>query len=145
VAEFDEKPIAAGIVFPFGETVRIWKVGWSGEHAECSPNNVLYWEAIKWAKVHGYRYFDFVWIDLRCAEALIRGETIPSRTAEEAMSFFKIGFGGQAVLVPETCCKFYHPLARFFLRSGGRRLLASEMATRAASRLWNKAGRGGEG
>lgn len=143
MAEFDKKPVSAAVVFTFGKTARIWKVGWAGDHPERCPNHVLYWEAIKWAKENGYRNFDFVWIDKKAAELVLRGETVPA-SSEHGMAFFKLGFGGKLVLVPDTYCKFYHPLGRFFIRFGGKKVLSWKGTARAANLLWGKIGSGGE-
>ncbi len=144
LVEYESNPISAVIAFPFGDTVRFWKVGWAGDHAKLSPNAALYWEVIKWSKENGYRFMDFVMIDVPSAKALLRGEIL-HMSATNGMSFFKIGFGGQALLLPEPYYKLYNPFAQLFVRWGGNQLLASKLAARAASLFWSRAGAGSEG
>ena len=136
LVEFDKTPVSAVITFPFGDTVRLWKIGWNGEHEKLRPNALLYWEVIKWSKQNGYRYFDFVWIDLESANKLHRGEAIqPDNT--NGMSFFKIGFGGQVILLPEQYLKFYNRLVQLLFRFGGRQLLASKWGTGIIRRIYH--------
>ncbi len=144
LVEYEGKPVSAVIAFPFGDTVRVWKMGWAGDHAKLGPNALLYWEVIKWSKENGYRFFDFVMLDVQSAKALLRGE-IPHSSSTSGMSFFKMGFGGQTLLLPDPYYKLYNPYAMFFARWGGNKLLASKLAARAASLFWRSAGEGSEG
>jgi lipid II:glycine glycyltransferase (peptidoglycan interpeptide bridge formation enzyme) len=59
IAFVEEQPIAALIVYRFGETVT-FMYGMSREvHREKMPNYLLQWEAIRWAKKMGCRFYDF--------------------------------------------------------------------------------------
>jgi len=136
LVEFDKTPVSAVITFPFGDTVRLWKIGWNGEHDKLRPNALLYWEVIKWSKQNGYRFFDFVWIDLESANKLLRGETLRTDNTN-GMSFFKIGFGGQVILLPEQYLKFYNRLVQLLFRFGGRQLLASKWGTGIIRRIYH--------
>ena len=58
IAEVEGEPVAAIIVFRFGE-VAYYLYGMSRElHREKMPNYLLQWEAIRWAKEAGCRWYD---------------------------------------------------------------------------------------
>jgi len=112
IAEFEKEIVASAFVVTFGDTVRVWKVGWSGAFSNLRPNHVLWWEIIKWAKLHGYHYFDFVGIDRTVAEAVLRNNPIPEKS-RHTPSFFKLRFGGQIILLPETYSYINNPILRW--------------------------------
>lgn len=47
-----------------------------GEFADRRPNDLVYWEAIRWATQHGFRCFDLVGIERELAEQLLHDEKI---------------------------------------------------------------------
>lgn len=107
------------IIFPFGDTVRAWKMGWNGRHEKVKPNQILFWEAIKWSKEHGYRYFDFVSIDRDIAELILKG--VHFSKIAKGSSFFKLMFGGEVSLLPYGYCYIYNPVfqiaySKFYLK-----------------------------
>ncbi len=119
----ENKPVAATMAFAFGNTLRVWKAGWSGEHATSRPNNVMYWEVIKWAKEKGFRYFDFVQIIPEHGKSLLQNEEISGPYA--GVTRFKIGYGGRLVALPDPLCQSYLPLPRRLLGFGGEHLLSN--------------------
>jgi len=88
------------IAIPFGDTVNLWKFGWSGKYAEYRPNDLLFWEIIKWSRVAGYRKVDLVNIDAGSAQEVIRYRNRPE-AIKKSSSFFKLGLGGDIVILPE--------------------------------------------
>jgi hypothetical protein len=142
VAEARGQAVCALLTFPFGDTVYAWKMGWAGNYAECSPNKMLFWEAIRWSKNNGYRWFDFVSIDRAFALTLQRGDPVDWASVEGPDNF-KFHFGAKPVLLPEPYYRFYHPLLRLWAWAGGARLLESpatgqyiaRLSTKLASRL----------
>ncbi|MDD4179511.1 MAG: peptidoglycan bridge formation glycyltransferase FemA/FemB family protein [Candidatus Margulisbacteria bacterium] len=58
IAYFEDKPIAAVIIFAFGK--RIWYMygASASEYRNVMPNHLLHWEVIKWAKDRGYKEYD---------------------------------------------------------------------------------------
>jgi lipid II:glycine glycyltransferase (peptidoglycan interpeptide bridge formation enzyme) len=58
IAFHEGKPVAAVIIFSFGE--RIWYMYGASASASRNvmPNHLLHWEVIKWAKAKGYRSYD---------------------------------------------------------------------------------------
>jgi peptidoglycan pentaglycine glycine transferase (the first glycine) len=136
VAELNGRVISALLTFPFGDTVRAWKIGWAGDQAKSSPNAMLYWEAIRWSKHNGYRYFDIVQIDESLARKLRQGDPV-DWTSVGGMSLNKLGFGASPFLLPEPYYRFYHPLLRIFAQAGGSKLIESPRVTRLLERFWS--------
>jgi lipid II:glycine glycyltransferase (peptidoglycan interpeptide bridge formation enzyme) len=59
LAEVDGAPVAGLILFHFGTTAWYF-YGMSREtHRDRMPSHLLQWEAIRWAKAHGSRTYDF--------------------------------------------------------------------------------------
>jgi lipid II:glycine glycyltransferase (peptidoglycan interpeptide bridge formation enzyme) len=137
IAELEGRAISAAVTFPFGETTRVWKIGWAGDHAKSFPNEMLYWEIIRWSKSNGYRFFDFVEIENGVARTLQRGEPVDWPSVG-GPTLFKIGFGGSAVLLPEPYYRFYTPLLRIFARAGGNKLIESSLVARLLGRIWGQ-------
>lgn len=137
IAELEGRVISAALTFPFGETVRLWKVGWAGDHAKSFPNEMLYWEIIRWSKSNGYRFFDFVDIENGVARTLQLGEPVDWPSVSGTTSF-KIGFGGRPVLLPHPYYRVYDPLLRICLQAGGRKLIESPIVARLLGRLWSR-------
>lgn len=51
--------VGGTLLVPFKDTVLMPWVGSLEEYFESRPNNLIYWEAIKWSIRHGFRFFDF--------------------------------------------------------------------------------------
>ena len=117
-----------------GKWARAWRVGWSGLHAEARPNELVYWEAIKWSKANGCRFFDIIGFDTGNARAILEGRVIPE-SERCGMSDCKLGFGGRVMLFPPGYCYFGNPLARSLYRSIGAPLLDSKFSKTFLPRL----------
>jgi peptidoglycan pentaglycine glycine transferase (the first glycine) len=111
VAEYENEPVAALLAIPFADTVRHVERAWSGEHGELRPNELLMWEAIKWAKSVGYRFVDPGGIKRYIAEAVLSGQPAPADASQTAQAF-KMKFGGRPVLDPVAYDWFYNPVLR---------------------------------
>lgn len=99
LAELDGEPLAGVLAIGFADTV-IYKMGaWGGARTGVHPNELAHWAAITWAHECGYRYYDFDGIDERAARAIVAGEQPPA-TARHGVTRFKLGFGGEVVLLP---------------------------------------------
>ena len=110
LAEHKGVVISGVLAIPFGRVFRAWKLGWSGSLGHFKPNQVLFWEMIKWAKKNGYALFDFVGIDRNAAESILDG-THFSKVARGS-SFFKLMFKGDIKLLPKAYFYIYNPLLR---------------------------------
>jgi hypothetical protein len=112
IAEKDGRPVSAALRLAFGDTVVCKKRGWSGEFGNLRPNEALEWAAILWAKDAGYRYYDFEGIPRSTAEAVLRGDGLPDENLQSPASY-KLGYGGEVRLLPDTLAYFSNPLVRW--------------------------------
>jgi lipid II:glycine glycyltransferase (peptidoglycan interpeptide bridge formation enzyme) len=112
LAEYRGEAVSALLLVPFADTVIAKKLGWAGLYACHRPNQLLFWEAIKWGKANGYRLFDLEGIDPTGAKAILAGEPLPE-SLRRTWTFFKLMFGGQVVLYPEAYDYVYNPLVRW--------------------------------
>jgi lipid II:glycine glycyltransferase (peptidoglycan interpeptide bridge formation enzyme) len=87
------------------------------------------WEAIQWAKRHGYRWFDFGGIDPATAKALLTDQGA-DEAASNGSDRAKISFGGSVHVFPPTVeliasapMRFAYDLARRSAR--GRRAVSA--------------------
>ena len=126
MAELGDEVLITLLVFAMGTWARAWRVGWSGRHPEARPNELVYWEAIKWAKSNGCHFFDIVGFDTGNARAILEGRVIPE-SERCGMSDWKLGFGGRVMLFPPGYCYFGNPVAQVLYRSIGAPLLDSKV------------------
>jgi lipid II:glycine glycyltransferase (peptidoglycan interpeptide bridge formation enzyme) len=134
VAEVEGKPVSAALRMAFGETVICKKRGWSGEFGNLRPNEALEWAAIQWAKDAGYRYYDFEGLPRRTAEAVLCGEPLPEENVQSPASY-KLGYGGDVRILPETLAYFSNPLIRWGHRVVYPRIASWPIMDRLANRL----------
>ena len=95
----------------FGKIVWAKRFGWSGAQRKRYPNEGLLWATMQWAKAQGYHWFDQDGVKWEAAEALANDEPIPE-SAKKSASYFKLGFGGQPLLLPEAHIYLYNPILR---------------------------------
>ena len=112
LAEFEGVPIAGMLAMTFGDTVVYKRGAWSGAEGARRPNEVMHWEAIRWAIRNGFRRYDFDGIEPEAARLALAGEKLTGDVAE-SVTRFKLGFGGDVVLLPETLSYLPNRLARF--------------------------------
>ncbi len=53
------RPVAAGLIIWFRETVEIPWASSIRDYNQFCPNNLLYWMALQYAVIHGFKRFDF--------------------------------------------------------------------------------------
>jgi len=111
LAEDDGEVVSAQLVAAFGDAVFAKQVGWSGQRGGRGPNEALDWATIKWAKSGGYKHYDLEGIDATAARALEHGQRLP-RVLRNTPTFYKLGWGGEARLLPPTYCYLFNPLLR---------------------------------
>jgi lipid II:glycine glycyltransferase (peptidoglycan interpeptide bridge formation enzyme) len=140
LVRYGDEIISAAFAFTVADTIRVWKVGWSGSNSEKEPNRWMWWEILKWAKAHGFITLDFVWVDTEDAKSISAGKR-SSRDFRDGTTFFKLGFGGTLHFPPPVQSKFFHPLARVAYNCGGAQVLASKSFRRVLARYWSAIGR----
>ncbi|XOU94125.1 MAG: lipid II:glycine glycyltransferase FemX [Candidatus Kerfeldbacteria bacterium] len=88
LAEFENKTLAANLVYFFGDTVTYVHGSSSNEYRNLMAPHLLQWQQIKDAKESNYKYYDF-------------GGIAPDGSAKEmawsGITRFKKGFGGHGV------------------------------------------------
>ena len=87
VALHKEKPIAGAIFLCFKDTVYYWSGASFIEYRSLSPNDLIQWEIIQWARANQYKYYDLV---------MIEQKQLPG------IAHFKLGFGGELVPIYEA-------------------------------------------
>ena len=122
MVERDNEVLITMLVIAMGHWARAWRIGWSGRCPEARPNELVCWEAIKWSKANGYRFFDMVGFDTGNARAILEGRAIPENELC-GMSDWKLGFGGQVLLPLDGYCCFGNPINHLLYRIIGMPLL----------------------
>jgi lipid II:glycine glycyltransferase (peptidoglycan interpeptide bridge formation enzyme) len=126
LVELRGEPISTGLIFTFGNTVRFWKYGWSGEETKKHPNQLLFWELIRWSKNNGFRYVDIVQVDPYVTDYLSLGLPITDELKTRRLygpTQFKIGFGGRVVKFSGPWFRFQNSMIRSFYRNFGSKLM----------------------
>jgi lipid II:glycine glycyltransferase (peptidoglycan interpeptide bridge formation enzyme) len=134
VAEFEGEPVSAQLVIPFGDTCRHMERPWSGAHENLRPNEIIEWEAVKWAKSAGYRFTDWEGIEAPVAAAVLSGAEVPDDPAYSA-SLFKVRFGGYVVVDPSSYDYVYNPVLRFGYRCIPAKVMRSAWVRRVLFRF----------
>ena len=111
-ATYNEEIVSTLLLVNFGDTVIYKKGGWTGNYKDLHPNELLHWEAIKWAKNQGYQYYDFEGILPEAAIAIQQEGTLPKQF-ESTLTRFKLGFGGDVTFYPIAFDIFYNPILRW--------------------------------
>jgi len=99
LAEYKGQVVSSLLIVPFGQTVVAKVLGWSGNHPKKRANDAAFWGAICWAKDHNYQYFDMEGIHRKSALAVLEGSSLPEER-RKSPDFFKLGYGGQVILMP---------------------------------------------
>jgi peptidoglycan pentaglycine glycine transferase (the first glycine) len=109
LAERNGEVLSGALVVGFGDSV-IYKMGaWSGEHATLTPNELLHWRAMQWARDRGYRYYDLDGINEDVARAIVAGDGVP-QLGRRGTTNFKLGLGGDVTLFPRAYDRSFHRL-----------------------------------
>jgi hypothetical protein len=125
-AQHDGRTVATALFLAFGDRVTIWKVGWDRTVPAAHANSLLAWDGMRWAHARGSRWFDFGAIDRDIAEARVGG-TLTVAAIDRRRDVFKLGFGGEAWLLPRPLVYFASPplrtLHRWAQKPLGRRVI----------------------
>jgi len=123
LAEVEEEPVAALMVFALPP--RAWYFyGASGDaHREKMPTYLLQWEALRWAKSLGCTTYD-LWGVPDEDEATLEAEFTRRRDGLWGVYRFKRGFGGHLVRSVGAWDRVYAPL-RYWMLDTGYSILAA--------------------
>lgn len=132
VADFEGNAVSAILLTAFGDRVVYKRGGWDGSHGDKRPNDVLHWRAIQWAKAAGFTRYDFDGIEPDVAHLVLEGKDLPRM---ENVTRFKLGFGGDVALLPESLSYVPSRLFRFGYQRIYPRLSKSKFVKRTIKRL----------
>ncbi len=139
LVEHGNEAVSAMLAVTYKDTMLRKIVAWSGFHGNQKPNELLDWGAIRWAKSHGYRYYDFEDIDGRAARDVLPGRPAPPNAARNVSSY-KLAFGGKVTLFPQSLDYIYNPALRW-ASSGVLRMIRGrpwvESAVRGIGSGWS--------
>jgi lipid II:glycine glycyltransferase (peptidoglycan interpeptide bridge formation enzyme) len=110
----------------------LYKIGaWGGGSVQ-GTNELMHYTAMCWARDQGFRYYDFEGIPVDVAETVLEGGPAPTK----GVPFFKLGFGGNAVVFPGTQDIFFGRV----LGAAARRLAPrAERSRRVVHRIAGRA------
>lgn len=131
-ADVDGETVAGILVTAFGDVAFYKRGAWNGRHGPAHPNEVLHWEAMRWARRAGFTWYDFDGIERDVAESLVAGEDPGELTS---VTRFKLGFGGDVVLHPPSMILIPNPIARVGYRLAPPSLLRIPAVKRMIRRL----------
>jgi peptidoglycan pentaglycine glycine transferase (the first glycine) len=114
-AEWEGKLLAGQVDICFGETVTQWKKGWNSTEAKRFPNDLLTYQALRWATSSGFRFFDFTAFDTSMALAILNGEPLTPEQ-EKSRYIFLARMGGGPRLLPKAHIYFENRVARIIYR-----------------------------
>jgi hypothetical protein len=121
----------------FAGTVTFKLAGWDASSpAPPHASDAVHWAAIQWARTNGDHAYDFGGFDRRSAECLVTDRPMPD-DFHHSPSFYKLGFGGTAVLFPRARFLLLPKLADFALGWPAQRMFARTWAHRLAEHLRN--------
>ncbi|MEN6566041.1 MAG: peptidoglycan bridge formation glycyltransferase FemA/FemB family protein [Smithella sp.] len=112
ISEYANEIISSLIVVPFGDTVYLWKFGWSGKFSNCRPNEILYWGIFKWAKANGFSFADLDAISPDLADKILK-DVKATAEISQTYSYFKVGFGGEVAHLTKGFVYIYNPIVRW--------------------------------
>ncbi len=116
VAEFENRPLAALMVFARGR--RAWYVYGASNDEERNrmPTYLLQWEAMRWAKARGCEEYD-LWGVPDEDESILEAQFEKRSDGLWGVYRFKRGFGGELKRAAQALDKVYSPLLyKFYLR-----------------------------
>lgn len=114
VAEHDGDVLASNLVIGFAQDTVFKMGGWSGAKKNIPPNELLHWAGMEWGRARGHRCYDFDNMHLTVAQALLAGEQPPD--AQQGVTRFKLGFGGEVSVFPPAYDYTCRPLLTGALR-----------------------------
>jgi lipid II:glycine glycyltransferase (peptidoglycan interpeptide bridge formation enzyme) len=129
VAEHAGEPVSAALVVAFGDRVSLKRAAWSAADRSLRPNELLHWHVMRWARQAGYARYDLEGVDPRAASS---GERTEARAAD-AVTAFKLGFGGEVALSPPARQWIANPVLR-----GAQRPLRHVLDSATGRRLVEK-------
>lgn len=115
LCEYQGETICAAIMIGYKDTLEGYRRGWSGAHNKLHPNDALDWYILRWAREHGYRWFDFGGIDQKMADIVESTGEVPEKDLN-TYSAYKLHYSHNIERFPKTYVFIYHSIFRFVYR-----------------------------
>ncbi len=129
-------PVAGIFLTNFARVVTFKFAGWdASSEGSRNANEALHWQAMQWARNTGAERYDLGGFDRKAAEILQAGGKLDD-SFSKTPGFFKLGFGGRPMLLPQARWQYLGPAAAL-IRPVLRGALASKRLQRLAGRLRN--------
>jgi peptidoglycan pentaglycine glycine transferase (the first glycine) len=109
VARYNGKPLAALMVFASGSTAWYFYGASSDEERNRMPTYLLQWEAMRWAKKHGCRFYD-LWGIPDEDEDVLEAQFTNRSDGLWGVYRFKRGYGGSMLRSVGAWDRIYQPL-----------------------------------
>lgn len=111
LVEHDGCAVSGMLAITVGSSLVYKRGAWSGAFGEYRPNEFMHWGALNWAIAAGCTTYDFDGLELDTATSLLQGGGLPNH-AVTSVDRFKLGFGGDPVLLPDVLTFVSNPVAR---------------------------------
>jgi lipid II:glycine glycyltransferase (peptidoglycan interpeptide bridge formation enzyme) len=111
LSEYQGETITAELMLAFGDATLLLEHGWA-ERRDIRTNERAYWEAIAWSKSNSYRWCDLNGLDPEIARTIVNNEPVTDEMKHN-WSFFKLGFGGSVILLPDAYDYIINPVIRW--------------------------------
>lgn len=125
LVEAEGQPIGGVLIVTEGRRATFWKKGWTDSHNRLRPNQLLFYEGIRWACEKGFASCDFAGMNRTLAERLVNGQ--PWDDLKKSRDVFNLRYGGTPVLLPEAMIWIRNPVMRTLYRIVGPAAPASLM------------------
>jgi hypothetical protein len=121
----------------FAGTVTFKLAGWDASSpAPPHASDAVHWTAIQWGRTNGDRTYDLGGFDRHSAECLVSGRPMPD-DFHRSPSFYKLSFGGTAVLLPRARFLILPKFADLALGRAAQSLFGSSGVRRLVQHLRN--------
>ena len=116
IASYEDQPLAGLMAFAHGDTAWYFYGASTNQERNRMPTYLLQWEAIRWAKNKGCKFYD-MWGVPDHPEAVLEETFLERSDGLWGVYRFKRGFGGEIRRTIGAWDRIYHPLVyRFYQR-----------------------------
>lgn len=114
--ELQQEKVSGVVTILFGKKVYLWKFGWSGKFSDIHPNEYIVWKTIQWGIMNGYDSADFMSISRHYLPSKYKSCTKYPVSEIRGNKEFKLGFGGDLVVFPDSRIVFNNLLLSIVYR-----------------------------
>jgi lipid II:glycine glycyltransferase (peptidoglycan interpeptide bridge formation enzyme) len=111
LVELDGRAVSGMLAMTVGDSLVYKRGAWSGDAGEHRPNELLHWGALNWAIDEGKSSYDFDGLE-RAAMHTLGHDVVATQKPVSSVDRFKLGFGGEPVLLPDVLTNVPNPVIR---------------------------------